>query len=216
MTGRGNLNFAAWPTGCNGFIWSEVPKSTLWSLNFLKCCNWGQLWAWVNIDPHPPDWSGGQRLEQTPDCPQFGIFNRPKKDSNSAQFVHWFLSRKIFTTCEAEKSLQLVGQVWVQVPPFQRLFQKTIAGFAALLQLRRVALAITNTGCFQDSSRLGNAWVCLTTLKPQIAIITAHASGPHMCQVLRCGLFRAPYSTPRAPKQWQSDFHFTTSLQDYY
>ena len=28
-----NLKLAAWPTGCRGFISSEVPKSTVWSLN---------------------------------------------------------------------------------------------------------------------------------------------------------------------------------------
>ena len=64
IIGRGsnldsNVNSAAWPMGCRGFICSETPEHS--SINcvqfefFLERQNWGQLW--VDTNPHPPDCS---------------------------------------------------------------------------------------------------------------------------------------------------------------
>ena len=62
MTGRGsnldsNLNSAAWPTGCTGFICSIVSKWTVWSLNSLKTPKLRTTASWYCPDcPKPLTW----------------------------------------------------------------------------------------------------------------------------------------------------------------
>ena len=51
-----NLNSAAWPTSCNGFICSKKPEQTVWNSKSFKVC-WkrrNEVQQWVDFNPLPP------------------------------------------------------------------------------------------------------------------------------------------------------------------